>query len=431
MLITRLVDASLMVAAEPTRSRYTLLDTVRTFLLDELDENERQTAERSFLQWAARTARQIGTDLQGEAEAAADRRLRDELPNLRAARDLARSRQDLDTRITITLALDEQAMWHNIDELWAWSLELANEPALASDPREAAVIGSAATASWAHGDPEATVRLAHRGLRLAELSAIGSPEERDAATVDARRRCWRALATVSLFGSQFTTSREQWMRAAADDPAPAASIAAAGLAALYAGDFEDADALLHQATALLDGNPRPSVVALIQYIRGESLAARDTAAAAAAYTSARNTARLCGATFIEGLAVVGLATLWTGAGDAAAAAAGYQFLLRYWHATGNRSMLWMTARNAAQLLIDHGRDRTAAMALAIGPATDSPADGRDHPPAEGLRRMAQTLTQRLGASTLAGLHHEALDLGDEGVLTLLRSELDDLGALER
>ena len=290
VLITRLVDASLMVAAEPTRSRYTLLDTVRTFLLDELDENERQTAERSFLQWAARTARQIGTDLQSEAEAAADRRLRDELPNLRAARDLARSRQDLDTRITITLALDEQAMWHNIDELWAWSLELATEPALASEPREAAVIGSAATASWAHGDPEATVRLAHRGLRLAELSAIGSPEERDAATVDARRRCWRALATVSLFGSQFTTSREQWMRAAADDPAPAASIAAAGLAALYAGDFEDADALLHQATALLDGNPRPSVVALIQYIRGESLAARDPAAAAAAYTSARNTA---------------------------------------------------------------------------------------------------------------------------------------------
>ena len=128
-VITRLVDASLLVVDEPAMTRYTLLHTVRQFLFDELDTGQQDLAIRRFLAYIRRSALEIGTALHSPQEPDADRRLRAELANLRAARDLATARGDVELLIDLTLALDEASIWRGMPEVWTWSLELADDPA--------------------------------------------------------------------------------------------------------------------------------------------------------------------------------------------------------------------------------------------------------------------------------------------------------------
>ncbi len=90
-LLLGLVDASLL-DVDRSRTRYRLLFTVRAFLLDEVAaRGELPETEARFLAWAVRAADEIGAGLFSADEALADRRLRAELDNLRAARDLARA----------------------------------------------------------------------------------------------------------------------------------------------------------------------------------------------------------------------------------------------------------------------------------------------------------------------------------------------------
>ena len=186
-VLARLVDHSLVDAAQEEQPRYRLLETIRTFLLDDLDaRGERTEAETRFLRWASQTAAEISTAVRGEAEAAADHRLRAELANLRAARDLSRGRGDVELRIDLTLALDDAATWRDLTELWAWAVELENDPLLRGNPRENAVRASAAEASWLLGDLDGAARLAR-----AAIEAAGD----NPGVVSA----WSASAAVALF----------------------------------------------------------------------------------------------------------------------------------------------------------------------------------------------------------------------------------------
>ena len=98
-LLVGLVDASLL-DVDRSRTRYRLLFTVRSFLLDEVTtRGELPETEERFLAWAVRAADEIGAGLFSAEEALADRRLRAELDNLRAARDLARARGRFDTLV--------------------------------------------------------------------------------------------------------------------------------------------------------------------------------------------------------------------------------------------------------------------------------------------------------------------------------------------
>ena len=88
-------------------------------------------------------------------------------------------------------------------------------------------------------------------------------------------------------------------------------------------------------------------------------------------------------------------------------------------------MLWTTARNTAQLLLDQDRNHAAAIVLAAADAAHT-ANTPDTPIAEGLQRLTTILTQRLGTSSIETLHQKAQTLGEVAVLNLVREELDQL-----
>jgi predicted ATPase/DNA-binding SARP family transcriptional activator len=416
VVLSRLVDASL-VAADPTGGRYLLLDTVRTFLLDELEADaERRAAEDRFLAWARQAAHEIGAALSGPDEPAADRRLRADLPNLRAARDLARSRRDLDLSVDITLALDDASVWRGLRELWFWSLGLVDDPELAGHVHEVAVFGSAAEAAWLLGDLERSWQLARHGLELAAAREV--PE-------DQQRRCWGAMGAVALFRGDFAVSTDAYLRSAATYPNPGVLIAAAALGAIYTGDQATAAQLITRAAESIRQQPNGTTSAFLEYVRGELAAGDDPEAAIALYSAAVNEARRCGAGFVEGVAMVGLASVWTRTGDVVAAAEGFRFLLEYWQTTGNRIQFWTTARNVAWLLLEHGYQRTAALLLAAADADESAATLEDGM-TERLRCAYSDLEAALGVSALEEIRRDAQTLPPADVVHLARRDLNAL-----
>ena len=415
VLLARLVDASLAAVDQLGTGRYLLMDTVRTFLTDELDRlGGRREAEERFLRWVGQTAAELETGLAGTGEAAADRRLRAELPNVRAGLDLARGHGDLDLRVAVTLHLATAALMRDLSELWAWSRELAAERELRGHPREVAVLGSAAEASWLLGDLARAEELAERGLECARESGV--PEAMT-------RRCWSALATVSLFHADFAVSRDRWLHAAQLSEDPGTQLATAAMAAAYDGDRTTARRLLGQARDAPGVSAGPTVAAYLAYAAGEVTA--DPVEAVVHYTNAVDLARTSGATFVEGVATVGLATARTSVGDVSNAADGFLMLLDYWPATGNHTQLWTTVRNAARLLLDHDRVRAAALLLtAADVAGSASAVGGDS--GDPLVRARATVGERLGAEELSAVRAQAAALTVPDLLAVARAELRGL-----
>lgn len=409
-VLARLVDHSFVDAAHEDLPRYRLLETIRAFLLDDLDaRGERIAAETAFLRWASRAAAEIGAAVRGEAEAAADRRLRADLANLRAARDLSRGRGDAELRTDLTLALDDVAPWRDLTELWAWAVELERDPLLRGNPREVAVRASAAEASWLLGDLAGAARLAR-----AAIEAGGD----DPQVVSA----WSASAAVALFRGDHARAAQDWAVAAALAPLPSPYLASGALALGYAGDTPGAHALLDEADDALRLGPSPSHRAWVQYVAGELIAASDPGTAVGHYTAAVDLARSCGAGFVEGVAAVGLAAARAARGDVRAAAEDYVGLLRYWSGTGNLTQLWTTVRDAAVLLDAHGSADAAGLLLRAAGSADA---------ASALVGMAaqrvREILDRIGADRVAELDARARSMSAADVVEVavdaLRSDL--------
>lgn len=415
-LVHRLVDASLLVA-DAASGRFRLLFTVRAFLLDELERTGRlAAAEERFLDQCLATAGDVGRAVFGADEPAADRRLRAELDNLRAARDVALAHGRDDVRVGITLGIDAASIWRDLREPWAWALELAADPRLVQHPQRPLLLGAAAVASRLLGAFDQAERLAAESLAM-----LGpDPDPKLAAPA------WDARAGVAHFRGDFRTACDAWLRAGEGRTFHGPSmVASAALAASYGGDASYARELLDRARAGLADGPPGSVVAFVAYVEAEVLATRRAEEAVPFYLEAIEGARRCGANFVDGVASVGLASARTRLGDVAGAADGFGYLLDAWQRTGQVTQLWTTARNAAELLAAHGRPRTAALLLVCadqqpGAAAVSPTIARHS------GRVFVALDDLVPPGGIADLHAEVARLTPAGVLALARRELDDL-----
>jgi predicted ATPase/DNA-binding SARP family transcriptional activator len=417
-LLHRLVDASLVVADTAT-GRYRLLFTVRAFLLDVLRvTGGLEAAEEVFLERCVAVAAEVGTQVFGADEPEADRRLRAELDNLRAARDVARAHGRDEVRVSITTSLDEASTWRDLRELWTWALELAADPQLSDHPQRARLLGAAAEAARLVGDLDGAERLADQLLALLE-------EEPDPLAAE---RAWSALGSVAHFRGDFEAATRAWLRSSeVGTPAAGSFISSAALAASYGGDPAYARELLDRAQAVIDRAPSGSHVAFAAYVEGELVATDRPDEAMPHYVTAIDEARRCGATFVEGVASVALASARTRTGDLAGAADGFAYLLDLWRRTGQQTQLWTTARNAAGLLAATGSPRTAALLLICADAQPGAAAVGPVIARHSGRSFVEVDTL-VAPALLPELTAEAARLTPGGVLDRAREEL---GALSR
>ncbi len=410
-LLHRLVDSSLLVA-DPERARYRLLFTVRAFLVDDIARlGETEESHARFVERCRAVAEDLGALMPGPAEAATDRRLRAEVDNLRAARDLAAA----DARVAITVAVNQVVTWRDLRELWAWAVELAEDPTLAAHPERATILAGAAEAARLVGDFDTA------GRRADEAIAAADPDTQAAAV----SRAWSVHAVVAHFRGEFATAREAWLRAGESEGAgteASAFVGSAALAAAYGGDPATARRLLDRArSTAVCGSHR----AFVAYVEGELRSTTRPEESVPFYVEAIAEACRVGCTFVEGVARVSLASTRARIGDVPGAAEGFGYLIASWRRTGQPTQLWTTARNAAELLAAAGRPRTAALLLVCAEAAPGAAavdeeiarfSGRSYTPVDAL----------VGAGELEELRAEAWRIGPARVLDRAQAELDDL-----
>ena len=334
--LARLVDASMIHAELDERPRYRLLETMRAFGLDQLDAHgELDAANARLVGWAVDLATWIAATAVTPREPDADAALRREFGNLRAAWQLARRLEDIDAAVALVTRLAELSAWRDLAEIWAWAQDLVDDPAVHRHPELPDVAGAAAATAWLRGDAERSKHLAAWGLQTS-------------AGTQHRWRSLSALSVIELLAGNTTASTDHALQAAACTPFPNDAYGIAALAAAYAGDT-------HQARThnrrLEEVATYPTLEAFAAYVAGEIASIdQDTREAAGHYSRAMELARMSGASFVQGVATVGLVTAHTEAGRSDEALRGYRELLDYWERTGSWIQLWTTLRNLAALL---------------------------------------------------------------------------------
>lgn len=341
--LAHLVDASMIDAVFGEPTRYRMLQTLRAFGLDQLaTTGEYDAAAQRLMRWAVELTAWIHATVLTEREPDADAALRRELGNLRAGWRLIRRRGTVADAAALVTTLADVSNWRDLTEIRGWVDELAGDDALLGHPRAAAVLGSAANVSYMRGDHARTERLARAGLELS-----GDP--------DGDWHCLTALALAALGRGDPADVVEHALAAAVLAAEPSENLGVGALGATYAGD-PDRARVLHERMMLTAQSP--TTRAFAAYVGGEiDSATGNSARAEAQYLRAIELARTSGATFVVGIASVGLQTRRAAAGRIVDALRGYRQLVDYWSRTGNWNQQWTTLRNLADLLRrldDHG-----------------------------------------------------------------------------
>jgi predicted ATPase/DNA-binding SARP family transcriptional activator len=371
-VLSRLVDASMIDADFEGGTRYRMLETLRAFGLDRLAAaGEDDDAARRMLRWAVELTAWIEAGMVTEREPEADAALRRELPNLRAAWRLARRRSALDAAVGMAVALLDAVSYRDLVEIRGWAEELADDPALLTHPRAAAVLGTAAEAAYHRGDYRRAERLARAGL--------------ERATDDCGKSyCLLPLSVAELARGAYTDVVEHSLAAAALTTGPRESFGIAALATAYAGDPDQARTLNDRGLARAVS---PTMLSWGAYVAGEIESSTGRAEPAEQhYRRAIDLARSSGATFLVGVATVGLLTVLADAGRVHDALRGYRDVIGYFARTGNWTHLWATLRNLADLLRTLGDNEPATVLDAAAdqapdaPAVDRSPDAEPPPP---------------------------------------------------
>jgi predicted ATPase/DNA-binding SARP family transcriptional activator len=367
-VLAHLVDASMVEVAFEGRPRYRMLEPLRAFGLDRLAAaDETGAAEDRLLRWAVGLAGWIDATSATEREPEADAVLRREVQNLRAAWGLARRRGSLDDAVVLAVALHEASDWRDLTEVWSWPEELAGDPALRQHPRVAEVLGVAAGVAYLRGEHLLAERQARAGLAVST-------------TPHGSWRCLTALAEADMARGAFSEALDHSLAAAALATRPTENLGVAALAAAYAGDLDRAASLGADLAARARS---PGLDGFAAYVAGEiHNAAGRWDVAEQCYGVALERARTSGATFLAGIAAVGLASVHAAVGRSTEALRGYREVIEYWAATGNWTHQWVTLRNLADLLRRLDDPEPAALLdQAADRAPEAPPAGRSGGPA--------------------------------------------------
>ncbi|HEX8760937.1 MAG TPA: BTAD domain-containing putative transcriptional regulator [Pseudonocardiaceae bacterium] len=395
--LARLVDASMIEATFDGRTRYRMLQTLRMFALDRLAATgESDAAAGRMLRRAVELTTWADAAMTTEREPEADAVLRRELPNLRAAWQLARQRGALDDAVSMVIALFDAVVYRDLVEMRGWAEELAGDPALATHPRAGGVLGVAAEVAYHRGDYLRADRLARAGLKRV-TDAEGS------------WYCLMALSVAALARGSYAEVIEHSIAAEAVASRPRENLGIAALAAAYAGDLDQARELNDR---MLAAAVSPTILAFGYYVVGEiDSAAGRGELAEHHYVRAIDLARTSGATFIVGVATVGLLAVRATTGRVDDALRGYRDVIDYFARTGNWTHQWVTLRNLADLLHRLGdHDPAAQLHAAADQAPEAPAVNPPAKPvaprqvtpaanrAHALKMARQAIEQRLAGS---------------------------------
>ena len=391
-VLAGLVDASMLEARIDGSTRYRMLEPVRAFGLDRLaDAGEVDDAAARLIRWAVELTAWISTTSRTEREPEADAVLRRELPNLRAAWRLTRDRGLLDDAVAMVIGLFPAITYRDLVEIRRWAEELAGDEHIATHPRAAVVLGTAAEAKYQDGDY----------VRAEQLALAGLQRATDA---DGSWHCLLTLSIAALARSNYDVAIELSEAAAAQARQPEESLGIAALAAAYTGHHEQARGFHQRVSAAASS---PTLRSWSAYVAGEiESSAGNSDLAEQHYLRAIELAQTSGATFLAGISTVGLHAERARTGRHTAALQGYREVIDYFARTGNWTHLWVALRNLADLLRHLGDDEPAVLLeTAADNAPDAPVVYRP----DGAGRTTPGALSAPGRAAVLKLARQAID----------------------
>ena len=120
----------------------------------------------------------------------------------------------------------------------------------------------------------------------------------------------------------------------------------------YAGAADEGLAFAEEQYRVVQPLGNPSMLALAWYDQAEALSTLDPDRAIEPYQRAIGLAESAGATFVEGIALVGLASLLGRSGDPSTALPLFRSIVDRWRQMGVWTHQWTTLRNLVQLLVE-------------------------------------------------------------------------------
>jgi predicted ATPase len=414
LALAHLVEASVIVRSRTTdMTRYMQLDTVQAFGRDQLEaEGESELAQSLLADWALGFAADVNAGVRTADEGSWDRRARQEIPNLRAARQVLLQRGALGDAMEISRNLVDWLQFRDLEELHVWTDEIYELSATAEDSVKTTAMAAKAASTWARGDHESAMLLAQEVLGR-------NPDDWS------RARATSSMAVCNMYQGDMQAASEGWLKRVEIDGNALDAITAA-LPIAYLGDVDRAWELFNQGIERVTVAGWPSVTAWSYYVRGEIEHEADSGLHVDHLERAVLEADAVGARFMAGVAKVTLVSGQFRQGDRHEAAQGFVELIDQWLRAGNWAQMWVTLRNVAELLL--GVDDETSILLFAGADADPFATAMTGPARDELNELLAPARKRLDDDTVETLEARAraIDRTEhaEAAAVALRAYLD-------
>jgi len=394
VVLMRLVDRSLLAAHRGETTRYSMLETLRSYARARLEEsNALEAARDKHARWALELAERASAGLAGPEEPEWASKIATHFAELRAAHAWLLGR-DTDAALRLSAALHPWAFWRGRSEVFRWAEIAAATAGSARSPLLQQVRASAGAGAWQRGDLDA----AEAGAR----AAVG------------HRRATELFGEIHFLRGELPQARLQHLEAAAEAEAAGDLLqtvwdrGSAALALHYDGTAAEGEPAA--VLALAESCGSPSARAFAHFVVGEienDVHHLQRAVELSEWAESQ---------FVSGIAGVSLASLTARNRDIANALDHYERAIRGWQQVGAWTPLWVTLRTLAHLLsdIDFTRDAAVVYGAATADRTGSPPYGSD---AVMLSTLAAALRSRLGEREFNRHIAEGAALTDDDVAT--------------
>ena len=419
-LLAGLVSRSMVeVDRRATPTRYRLLETLRHYAAERLDEGGDALAVRArHAAWFVDLAERADTDVRGPGEAAAVALLEAELANLRAAHRWAVGQDDADTALRLAAALYVFAIWRLRDEVFDWAEEAAGLAAAAGHRLQPTVCGAAALGISNRGELDRTRELAERALAAAAES--GDPEPFPALVA-----LWSAAIYEGRLAEHHVHTREALAVARREGNVYERIWAQVHgvMSLVYGGDREAGLEAAQAGLVAADDLGNPSQRAWARYVLAEAHGDDDPDRALTLLEEALTLAAPVGDRFLKGVARVGIASLRARHHPPHDAVSAFPDVIGHWRRAGDWTHQWTTLRNLVPLLVRLDADEPAARLYGAQQTADTGTYGAD---AARLAETGDTLAAHLGTPRFEALVDEGRALDGPDAVDLALASIADL-----
>lgn len=409
-LVADLVDKSMVAVRHgDLDTHYRLLDTLRAFAQDKLEEaGELEAVESAYVAFQRAFVARLGEEAVGPDEPTAAARIRAGFGDIRHAVSLARRSGDLEALVELIAGLGGYLRFHQGWEVSGWAAEtLALVEKVAPDDHECRTVlgGVASWSQWFAGDLVAAEEIATR--TLAASSSLHAGTASVLATLAVVHMYDGLPDAVDIAERGFSIAMDR------DEIFLAAYLAGAlAITKAYAGDPDAAGADLDRQESLVDALDNPSARAWWLYCQAEVSADRNPERTVQLARKAAAVARLAHSNLLENVSRITAVTVAARHGMGEGLRDEFEDLINRFRRDGAWTHVHVIVWNLVELLALQGRLEEAAVLLHASPA------GAPDPYGDQLVRL-----DRLRAQASAALAPAVFDAAAARGAAMTRDEL--------